>query len=230
MVVMYLMMTATVLYTYASEIPAMLWLIVSDAFTGEAAAGGSIGAVILIGVRRGAFSNEAGIGTESLAHGAAKTVEPIREGIVAMVGPVIDTLVVCTCTALIILLTGVWDNDSGLAGVTMTARAIEQVFPVTGIYLLLIMVGMLSFSTMVTMWFYGVKCMGFLIGVERQYYYSPIYLGLLVVGAVVSMDIVNGLILASYATMAIPTMISALYLAPKVNVAAKAYFAELKSK
>jgi AGCS family alanine or glycine:cation symporter len=230
MVVMYLMMTATVLYTYASEIPAMLWLIVSDAFTGEAAAGGSIGAVILIGVRRGAFSNEAGIGTESLAHGAAKTVEPIREGIVAMVGPVIDTLVVCTCTALIILLTGVWDNDSGLEGVTMTARAIEQVFPVTGIYLLLIMVGMLSFSTMVTMWFYGVKCMGFLIGVERQYYYSPIYLGLLVVGAVVSMDIVNGLILASYATMAIPTMISALYLAPKVNVAAKAYFAELKSK
>tara|TARA_B110000238_G_scaffold191304_1_gene225395 strand:+ start:30 stop:713 length:684 start_codon:yes stop_codon:yes gene_type:complete len=227
---MYLMMTATVLYTYASEIPAMLWLIVSDAFTGEAAAGGSIGAVILIGVRRGAFSNEAGIGTESLAHGAAKTVEPIREGIVAMVGPVIDTLVVCTCTALIILLTGVWDNDSGLEGVTMTARAIEQVFPVTGIYLLLIMVGMLSFSTMVTMWFYGVKCMGFLIGVERQYYYSPIYLGLLVVGAVVSMDIVNGLILASYATMAIPTMISALYLAPKVNVAAKAYFAALKSK
>jgi AGCS family alanine or glycine:cation symporter len=69
-----------------------------------------------------------------------------------------------------------------------------------------------------------------LIGVERQYYYSPIYLGLLVVGAVVSMDIVNGLILASYATMAIPTMISALYLAPKVNVAAKAYFAALKSK
>jgi AGCS family alanine or glycine:cation symporter len=128
------------------------------------------------------------------------------------------------------LLTGVWDNDSGLEGVTMTARAIEQVFPVTGIYLLLIMVGMLSFSTMVTMWFYGVKCMGFLIGVERQYYYSPIYLGLLVVGAVVSMDIVNGLILASYATMAIPTMISALYLAPKVNVAAKAYFAALKSK
>ncbi len=230
MVIMYLLMTATVLYTYASEIPAMLWLIVTDAFTGEAAAGGSIGAVILIGVRRGAFSNEAGIGTESLAHGAAKTGQPIREGIVAMVGPVIDTLVVCTCTALIILLTGVWQTDAGIEGVTMTARAIELVFPTTGIYLLLIMVGMLSFSTMVTMWFYGVKCMGFLFGVERQYYYSPIYLGLLVVGAVVSMDIVNGLILASYATMAIPTMISALYLAPKVNRAAKIYFAELSAK
>jgi len=230
MVIMYLLMTVTVLYTYAGEIPAMLWLIVTDAFTGEAAAGGSIGAVILIGVRRGAFSNEAGIGTESLAHGAAKTGQPIREGVVAMIGPVIDTLVVCTCTALIILLTGVWQTEAGLEGVTMTARAIEQVFPNTGIYLLLIMVGMLSFSTMVTMWFYGVKCMGFLFGVERQYYYSPIYLGLLVVGAVASLDIVNGLILASYATMAIPTMISALYLAPRVNKAAKAYFTALKNQ
>ena len=230
MVVMYFMMTATVLYTYAADIPMTLWLIVTDAFTGQAAAGGSIGAVILIGVRRGAFSNEAGIGTESMAHGTAKTAQPIREGTVAMIGPVVDTLIVCTCTALIILLTGVWQTDAGYEGVTMTARAIEQVFPTTGIYLLLLMVGMLSFSTMVTMWFYGVKCMGFLFGVERQYYYSPIYLALLVVGAVVSMDVVNGLILASYATMAIPTMISALYLSPKVNEAAKAYFATLNSK
>ncbi|MDA9664357.1 amino acid carrier protein [bacterium] len=229
MVIMYGVMTATVLYTYAADIPSMLWLIVTDAFTGEAVAGGSIGAVILIGVRRGAFSNEAGIGTESLAHGAAKTGQPIREGVVAMIGPVIDTLIVCTCTALIILLTGVWQTEAGIEGVTMTARAIEQVFPNTGSYLLLIMVGMLSFSTMVTMWFYGVKCMGFLFGVKRQYYYSPIYLGLLVVGAVVSLDIVNGLILASYATMAIPTMISALYLAPRVNEAAKVYFTALRN-
>ena len=227
MVLLYLFMTVSVLYTFAGDIPATLLLIVTDAFTGEAAAGGSIGAVILIGVRRGAFSNEAGIGTESLAHGAAKTTEPIREGIVAMVGPVIDTLLVCTCTALIILLTGVWETDAGVQGVTLTAKAIEQVFPVTGMYLLLVMVGLLSFSTMVTMWFYGVKCMGFLFGSKRQYWYSPIYLALLVGGAVVSMDIVNGLILATYATMAIPTMISALYLSPKVNVAAKAYFAKL---
>lgn len=227
MVLLYLFMTVSVLYAFAADIPATLLLIVTDAFTGEAAAGGSIGAVILIGVRRGAFSNEAGIGTESLAHGAAKTAEPIREGIVAMVGPVIDTLVVCTCTALIILLTGVWETDAGVQGVTLTARAIEQVFPVTGTYLLLVMVGLLSFSTMVTMWFYGVKCMGFLFGSKRQYWYSPIYIALLVGGAVVSMDIVNGLILATYATMAIPTMISALYLSPKVNRAAKAYFAKL---
>ena len=230
MVLLYLYMTITVLYTFAADIPATLMLIVTDAFTGEAVAGGSIGAVILIGVRRGAFSNEAGIGTESMAHGAAKTQEPIREGIVAMVGPVVDTLLVCTCTALIILLTGVWQSAEGAEGVTLTARAIEQVFPVTGIYLLLIMVGLLSFSTMVTMWFYGAKCTGFLLGSQRQHYYTPIYLALLLGGAVVSMDIVNGLILATYATMAIPTMISALYLAPKVNQAANIYFAKLRQK
>ena len=228
MVILYLGMTAVVLYTYSSDIPAVFLLIVTDAFTGEAAAGGSVGAAIMIGVRRGAFSNEAGIGTESLAHGAVKTTQPIREGIVAMIGPVVDTLLVCTCTALIILLTGVWQSDAGLEGVTLTARAIEQVFPVTGIYLLLIMVGLLSFSTMVSMWFYGVKCAGFLFGAERQHYYTPIYISLIVVGAVVSMDIVNGLILATYATMAIPTMISTLVLAPKVNSAAKEYFAKLR--
>jgi len=206
-----------------------LWLIVTDAFTGDAAAGGSVGAVIMIGVRRGAFSNEAGLGTESMAHGAAKTVEPIREGVVAMVGPVVDTLVVCTCTALIILLTGVWQTHPGVEGVTLTARAIEQVFPVVGIYLLLIMVGLLSFTTMVSMWFYGVKCTGFLLGAERQYYYTPVYLGLIIVGAVVSMETVNGLILGAFATMAIPTMLSTFVLAPKVNQAARVYFAQLRA-
>jgi len=229
MVLLYLYMTGTVLFTFADEIPATLWLILTDAFTGHAVAGGSIGSVILIGVRRGAFSNEAGIGTESMAHGAAKTQQPIREGIVAMVGPVVDTLIVCTCTALIILLTGVWQTAEGVEGVTLTAKAIEQVFPNTGIYLLLLMVGLLSFSTMVTMWFYGAKCTGFLLGSQRQHYYTPVYLALLLVGAVVSMDIVNGLILGTYATMAIPTMISALYLSPKVNQAAKRYFKELRS-
>lgn len=227
MVILYLYMTSMVLYKFASEIPATLLLIVTDAFTGEAVAGGSLATVILIGVRRGAFSNEAGIGTESMAHGAAKTQEPIREGVVAMVGPVIDTLIVCTCTAFVILLTGVWQSADGIEGVTLTARAIEQVFPVVGIYLLLIMVGLLSFSTMVTMWFYGIKSTSFLLGAHRQHYYTPVYLMLLIAGACVSMEVVNGLILATFATMAIPTMVSALYLAPNVNKAAKIYFSSL---
>jgi AGCS family alanine or glycine:cation symporter len=227
MVALYLFMTVGILAVHAADIPPMLLLIITDAFSGEAVAGGSIATVILIGVRRGAFSNEAGIGTESMAHGTAKTQEPIREGLVAMLGPVIDTLVVCTCTALIILVTGVWQADSAVSGVTLTARAIEQVYPTVGIYLLLAMVGLLSFSTMVTMWFYGVSATGFLLGAAKRKYYTPIFLLLIVGGAVVSMDIVNGLILGSYATMAIPTMISAIYLAPKVNRAARKYFGNL---
>lgn len=227
MVGLYLFMTLGILIVHAADIPPMLLLIITDAFSGEAVAGGSIATVILIGVRRGAFSNEAGIGTESMAHGTAKTQEPIREGLVAMLGPVVDTLIVCTCTALIILVTGVWQADNAVSGVTLTARAIEQVYPTVGNYLLLIMVGLLSFSTMVTMWFYGVSATGFLLGADKRKYYTPIYLLLIIGGAVVSMDIVNGLILGSYATMAIPTMISAIYLAPKVNRAAREYFSKL---
>src|SRR5690606_29821830 len=133
MVLLYLGMTAVVLFQHAGEIPSMLALIITDAFSGQAAAGGAIGTVIMVGVSRGAFSNEAGIGTESLAHGAARTREPVREGLVAMTGPVIDTLIVCTCTALIILLTGAWQDNSGIEGVTLTASAIATVFPRSGI-------------------------------------------------------------------------------------------------
>lgn len=228
MVVLYLGMTAVVLWQNLEQIPAIISLIISDAFSGQAAAGGAIGSVIMIGVRRGAFSNEAGIGTESMAHGAAKTQEPIREGVVAMIGPVVDTLVVCSCTAFIILLTGVWQEPSAGQGVSMTAAAIEQVFPGVGIYLLIVMVALLSFSTIVTYWFYGAKCLGFLIGAERQHYYTPCYIALIVIGAVVSLNVVNGLLVGIYAVMAIPTMISTFLLAPKVNAAARDYFCRLK--
>lgn len=227
MVVLYLGMTAIVLWQFRGQIPDVLALILRDAFTGEAVAGGSIATVIMIGVRRGAFSNEAGIGTESMAHGSAKTTEPVREGLVAMMGPIVDTLLVCTCTALMILLTGVWQGDVA-QGVSMTAAALDAVLPGVGIYLLIVMVGLLSFSTIVAYWFYGAKCLGFIIGAERQHWYTPCYLLLIVFGAVVSMDLVNGLLVGAYAVMAIPTMVSTLLLAPEVNRAASHYFERLK--
>lgn len=228
MVLLYLAVTAYVLLRHAAEVPAVFALIVTDAFSGNAVAGGALGSVIMIGIRRGAFSNEAGIGTESMAHGAARTDEPIREGVVAMTGPIIDTLVVCTCTALIILLTGVWQADGEIAGVTLTAQAMAQVLPGSGVYLLLLMVALLSFSTIVAFWFYGAKCFGFLFGAERQHYYTPIYVSLIVLGSLVSLSVVNGLIVGMYAVMAIPTMVSTLLLAPRVNDAAVKYFAQLK--
>ena len=227
MVIFYFAVTSVLLVSHIDQVPAMLWLIVTDAFSGEAVSGGVIGTVILIGVQRGAFSNEAGIGTESLAHGAAKTNEPAREGLVAMVGPIADTLIVCTCTALTLLVTGVWEG--GAQGVTMAAEAYEQVFPGFGSYLLLIMVFVLSMTTVLTYWYYGSKCMGFLFGSHREKYYLWAYMLLIVAGSVVSLDIVINLLDGAYATMAIPTMVSTLLLAPKVKRVATDYFARLKA-
>ncbi len=225
MVVFYFLITGYLLLSNAAAVPSMFALIFSDAFTGNAVSGGVLGAVILIGVQRGVFSNEAGIGTESLAHGAAKTNEPTREGLVAMVGPVVDTLIVCTCTALALLVTGAWQGDA--VGVTMTSQAYEQVFPGVGSYFILIMVFAMSITTVLTYWYYGSKCMGFLFGTRRQKYYTWAYMGMITIGAVASMDAVINLFDGVYATMAIPTMVSALILAPKVHEAARDYFRRL---
>jgi len=225
MVICYFLMTLVLLLGNVSEIPAMFALIFTDAFTGQAAAGGSLGAVILIGVQRGVFSNEAGLGTESLAHGAAKTNEPTREGLVAMLGPVIDTLIVCTCTALAILITGAWQGDA--VGVTMTSMAYEQAFPGFGAYLLVIMVLILSSTTVLTYSYYGSKCMAFLFGTKAENYYFTIYMGLIVAGAVASLDAVISLFDGAYAAMAIPTMISTFLLAPKVRDVARDYYRRL---
>lgn len=225
MVVFYFLITGVLLASHLGDIPSMFVLIFTDAFSGQAVSGGVLGAVILIGVQRGAFSNEAGIGTESLAHGAAKTNEPTREGLVAMIGPVADTLIVCTCTAMALLVTGVWEGEG--VGITLTTQAYEQAFPGFGAYLLLIMVVVLSTTTILTYWYYGSKCMGFLFGTSRERYYMYAYMGLITVGAVVSLDIVINLLDGMYATMAIPTMISTLLLAPKVKQVATAYFARI---
>ena len=225
MVVFYFGITLILLLSNITEIPAMFVLIITDAFTGDAVSGGVLGAVILIGVQRGVFSNEAGLGTESLAHGAAKTNEPTREGLVAMVGPIIDTLIICTCTALALLVTGVWEGDA--IGVTLTSQAYEQAFPGFGAYLVLLMVIVLSITTVLTYSYYGSKCMAFLFGTKTEKYYLYGYMALVTAGAVASLDAVISLFDGVYATMAIPTMLSTIILAPKVREVAKDYFARL---
>ncbi|SHF89294.1 alanine or glycine:cation symporter, AGCS family [Microbulbifer donghaiensis] len=229
MVLFYLALTLIVIGYFWQQVPAAFALIISDAFSGQAVAGGALGAVITTGISRGAFSNEAGIGTESLAHGAAKTREPIREGVVAMLGPIIDTLIICTCTALVILLTGVWQHAEGIAGVTLTANAFSEVFGHFGPILLLLMVLPLAFSTIVTFWYYGVKCFVFLFGSRFQGLYTGMYILLIVIGAVASLNAVNSIIIGMYAIMAIPTMTSTLMLAKHVNRAAHDYFVRLKA-
>ncbi len=228
MVVLYMLAAVWVIIANYQHIGEYLLLIVKDAFTGEAVLGGAVGAVIITGVRRAAFSNEAGIGTEAMAHGAAKTEEPIREGLVAMLGPFIDTIVVCTCTALVILMTDVWQTSAD-DGVTLTAHAFETAMPGIGNYILFVCVFFFSTSTMFSYSYYGTKCLGYLLGAQRQHWYNYFYVTLIVVGAVVSLDAAISLIDGMYALMAIPTMTSALLLAPKVMAAAKKYFANLQA-
>jgi len=223
MTITYLAMTLWVLTSHAAEVPAMFGLILSEAFNPQAIGGGLMG-VILVGVSRGAFSNEAGLGTEVMAHGAARTSEPIREGLVAMLGPVIDTLLVCTCTALVILLSGPWQKPEGLSGISMTMFAFRSDMGLIGVILLSSQVLVLSLTTMFTGWYYGAKCFGFLFGAQYQHLFRYFFLATILFGATVSIDVVFNLIIGAYGLMAIPTMTATLLLSGKVMQAANEYF------
>jgi len=226
MIVLYMGATLWIVFANLHSVPGWLALIVTDAFSGRAAAGGVLGTVIMTGVRRAAFSNEAGIGTEVMAHGAAKTEEPVREGLVAMLGPVVDTLIVCTCTALVILAAGAWKSGTA-EGVTLTADAFGHAMPLIGPYLLILCVIFFSVSTMFSYAYYGAKCFSFLAGAERKRWYNLFFVVLVVVGAVASMEAAVSAIDGMFALMAIPTMVSTLILAPRVMKAARDYFKRL---
>jgi AGCS family alanine or glycine:cation symporter len=233
MVTVYILTVVYIIINNISDLPHYFWLIVSDAFkgeyaSGEAAFGGALGFMISQGIRRGAFSNEAGIGTEAMAHGAAKTREPVREGLVGMLEPAIDTLLVCSMTAMALLMTGAW-TDSSVDGITMTATAFETGIPAVGLYLLLICVFIFSITTMFTYSYYGSKCLNFLAGANRAHYYNYFYIFSIFVGSITTIDMVVNLVDGMFAMMAIPTVTSTLLLAPKVMEATRDYF-ERKNK
>jgi len=223
MTLIYLSMTLYVLFVHRAEVPDKLLLIFTEAFNPQSVGGGLLG-VMLIGISRGAFSNEAGLGTEVMAHGAAKTNEPIREGLVGMLGPIIDTLLVCTCTALVILLSGLWQNPGELSGITMTMTALRNDMGMLGVVLLSLVVLILSLTTMFTGWYYGAKCFGFLFGARHQGWFRYIFILTILFGAVVSIDVVFNLIVGAYGLMAIPTMTATLYLSRNVMREAHKYF------
>ncbi|WP_258103191.1 sodium:alanine symporter family protein [Marinoscillum sp. MHG1-6] len=223
MVVLYVGSVIVILLMNLSELWSSLVLIVTDAFTAKAAMGGMVGALILTGARRAAFSNEAGVGTAPLMHGAAKTKEPVREGLVAMLGPAIDTLLICTMTGLAILVTDAWKSGD-LNGITLTAKAFEISLPVIGPYILLLCVVIFAITTIFGLGYYGKKCFSFLVGPRIGEYFNFWYVALIIVGAVATLDAIVAFIDMSYGLMAFPTMISAILLAPKVRLAAKQYF------
>ena len=227
MVVVYTVTVLYIIFSNASQIIPAFQTIFQDAFTGDAILGGALGAIIITGVRRAAFSNEAGLGTAPMAHGAAKTSEPIREGLVAMLGPIIDTIVVCTMTALAIIITNTW-VESSADGITLTAHAFDSAIPVYGKYILAVCVIFFSMSTMFAFPYYGVKCLGFVAGAKYQYIYNYVFVAVVIIGAISNLRMIIGLIDIAFALMAFPTVISAILLSPHVRRASKDYFERLK--
>lgn len=234
MIVIYFLSVISILFLHISEVPRIFWMVITDAFSasnykGDPLFGGLVGGLIVSGIRRAAFSNEAGIGTAPMALGASKSKEPIREGLVSMLSPAIDTLLVCTLTAFAILVTGVWQTSEA-NGVTLTASAFEGAFGGVGRFLLLMCGFFFAITSIFSYSYYGNKAMSFLGGVKAGKYYNYFYLATVVFGAVATMQDVMNIIDIAYAIMAIPTVLSGIVLAPKVMAEAKTYFAKLKNE
>jgi AGCS family alanine or glycine:cation symporter len=234
MIVIYFFSVLAILIIHIDLVPHYFMLIITDAFAaqnyhGEPALGGILGGLIVMGVRRASFSNEAGIGTAPMALGASQSTEPVREGLVSMLSPAIDTLVVCSLTALAILVTGAWQSSDS-NGVTLTASAFNSSMPGIGKYLLLLCAFFFAITSLFSYSYYGSKALSFLIGVPASKWYNYFYLLTIIFGAVVSMDLVINIIDVAYALMAIPTMVSGFMLAPKVMKEAKSYFSRMKAE
>ena len=232
MIILYFVTVVLILVVNYAKVPGYFLLIFKDAFAahhfqGSPAMGGLLGGLIVLGVRRASFSNEAGMGTAPMALGASRTTEPVREGLVSMLSPAIDTLLVCTLTALAILVTDVW-RTSEADGVTLTTLAFESSLGFSGKVLLLVSAFFFAITSLFSYSYYGNKAMSFLTGVKYARIYDYLYLLSIVLAAVVPMrDIIN-IIDISFALMAIPTMLSGLWLAPRVMSEARIYFAKLK--
>lgn len=225
MVILYVLGGLIVIIDHAEQIPAVLYAIVYGAFDPSAMIGGGAGLafkeVLVTGVKRAVFSNEAGVGTAALAHGAARTKEPVREGLVAMLGPFIDTLVICTMTALVILTSGV-TSDAG--GVVMTAAAFDSSMPGFGAIVLLVIFALFALSTMVSYAYYSQKCARYIFGKQGGGKFLYLYLALLPCGAVWKPGTIINIIDTAFALMVIPNLIAVVILAPKALGATKEYF------
>lgn len=224
----YLLATLVVLVVHIADVPRAAWLIVSGAFAPESVAGGVLGAMIQ-GVRRAAFSNEAGIGSAAIAHSTVKTNEPITEGIVALLEPFIDTVIVCTCTALVIVVTG-FNAQSAMNGVALTSAAFASViswFP----YLLAIIVFLFAFSTMLSWSYYGLKAWTYLFGENPaiSLAFKILFCVFVVVGSTMSLDKVTDFSDAMIFAMSFPNIIGLYILAPEVKRDLESYLARLKS-
>jgi alanine or glycine:cation symporter, AGCS family len=225
----YLVAGLIVVFANFAEVPKAISLIISGAFTPEAAFGGFIG-VLVQGIKRAVFSNEAGVGSAAIAHSAAKTDEPAREGMVAMLGPFIDTVVICAMTGIILVVTGAYAEPAAGKGVEMTRWAFSQTmswFP----WVLAISIFLFAYSTMISWSYYGEKAWNFIFGRSKNstLIYRVIFLVFVVIGTVSSLGHVIDFSDLMILSMAFPNIIGGIILAPKVKEKIQDYWARYQN-
>ena len=221
MVGLYFLMVLFIIITNIEGVPGVFKSIFAEAFNLRAGFGALAG-IAIIGARRAALVNDAGIGTASIMHGASRNNQPVREGLIAMLGPSIDSGLVCTLTAIAILLCGNIDVE-GVKGLEVAMKAFSNAIPAGDILLMCIVI-CFAMSSMFSYSFYGTTCANYLFGCRRGRYYAWAFLASLVVFAVVPLEAAVGACDLFYALMAIPTMVAILMLSPKVRKATNEYF------
>jgi AGCS family alanine or glycine:cation symporter len=225
MTIIYLVATFIILMMHLSEIPAALVLIVDSAFNGTAATGGFAGATVMLalrmGVSRGIFSNESGLGSAPIAHAAAETNSPVRQGTIAMLGTFIDTLIICTMTGLVLIVSGVWNSD--LQGAAMTLMVFDSTLPFGG-NILSLCIALFAFTTMLGWSYYGERCAQFLLGPMVVMPFRILWVIGVFIGTQMSLGLVWKMSDALNGMMAIPNLLALLLLSPVVFKLTKQYF------
>jgi AGCS family alanine or glycine:cation symporter len=215
MITLYVSAALIILAINITEIPAALGLIVSDAFTGTAATGGFAGAAVMaairFGVARGIFSNEAGLGSAPIAHAAARTTDPVRQGAIGMLGTFIDTIIVCTMTALVIIVTGAW--TSGENGATLTSIAFDSALPF-GNYIVVFSLIVFAFTTILGWSYYGERCAEYLFGPKAITPFRILWIAVIPVGALTGLEIIWLMADIMNALMAVPNLLALGLLSP----------------
>ena len=225
MVAVYFALVLAVIALNFRELPHVFGAIFAGAFSLKAGLGGLAG-VAITGARRAMLVNEAGIGTAMMMHGASRNAEPVREGYVAMLGPAIDSGLVCTLTAIPIIMADCYHVD-GVKGLSVALGSFDLLIPVVGKYLLMVLVVVFAFSAMFSYSYYGRTCAGFLFGKGSARYYNLFYLMMLLVASVITLDVAVSIMDLAFALMSVPTMYAVFRLSPRVVRAMKDYEAGL---
>ena len=226
MCIVYVVVSFIIFGIYVDRIPDAFALVFSHAFSPAAAAGGFSGATIMLamrqGVARGIFSNEAGLGTAGIAQAAGMTKSSVESGLIGMMGTFIDTIIVCTMTGMVLLVTGAW--NSGVNGASLTSSAFETALPGFGQYVLAISLVLFAYTTILGWAYYGEKCWEYLLGTSIEKIYRVFWTLFVMVGAVMQLNFVWLVADTLNALMALPNLVSLLLLSPVVVKLTKTYF------